>query len=166
MSFSCCFFFILCVNKWLNSFWDSNRKSSVSHSYAGCWNRQYVVQITNLWEQQRKRLICYNISPQLHRHKLRVCWMELNTDAHAWFVTSVNSSNYNLKSLIFINSPLSGIYVSLLYPWCSLLLISCPIFLFYLCFSFETPPHHPSPSFLPSKLDVDPHLWQHLSELT
>lgn len=83
------------------------------------WNWQCTAQITYLWMQQRDRLILIQYhSPRSIGMSMRpyVTWMEFNTDAHAWFVTDVNSTNQHPKPFIFINSP-------------------CSVFFFYLCLS-------------------------------
>lgn len=89
-------------------------------------NRKYTVQITFLNAAANDGLILI----QYHSVRSvgmwpRVAWMEFNTDAHAWFVTNVNSTNQHPKTFIFINSPCS-VFISI--PCLSIVLF----FLLYL----------------------------------
>lgn len=141
------------------------------------WNWQYTAQITYLWMQQRDRLILIQYhSPRSIGMSMRpyVTWMEFNTDAHAWFVTDVNSTNQHPKPFIFINSPCSVFFFISVYPSCCFFsFISCLIPLFYLCISLYPAfcPNDHALSFLPTCQVaglgcVEPHSWQRLSKLT
>lgn len=123
----------------------------------------------HLWMQQREGLSWYSVPKSTDiRVRPRVAWMELITDAHAWSVTDVNSSNEHAELFFFINSHVCFLSLSpVRRSCCSFFFISC----LSLCLSLY-------PALWPNSLSLPPscqvagsgyvelHSWQRLSELT